>query len=187
MEKVKNLTSPSVMEIEKKSQESCSVEEDSRKSHPTNSIISEDLSNEIFKELPKSNAGAEGVRKIIPAKLNLPRANRMGSARKTSKNDQKGTYYKNTKYVSYDVMKKLSDGNLQRFNQNLNYELLESQGYNLKDGEFTFIRIMDHFHFRGEPIAKHYRCLVYTPNNDSMGLQDVSIEQWDSLPIAIKS
>jgi len=93
----------------------------------------------------------------------------------------KTTPNQNVKLVSFESLKGLSDYNVGRFNQNIDYQDLENNFKGLDEHHFEIIRVMDHFHFQGKPIPKHYRCLVRHPKNIGFRLQDVSIEQWNSM------
>lgn len=105
----------------------------------------------------------------------------MSILRKIRRSEKNTTPYQNVKYVSFDVIKNLSDQNLNRFNQNVDYASLEKNYNDLNENDFELIRVLDHYHFQGQPVPRHYRCMVRHPKVNDFLLQDVSILQWDSL------
>lgn len=93
----------------------------------------------------------------------------------------KTTPIKNVKLLSFEGIKKLSNENVGKFNRNVDYQELERNYNGLDEYNFELIRVMDHNHFQGKPIQKHYRCLIIHPKIKESFIQDVSIHQWDSL------
>ena len=86
------------------------------------------------------------------------------------------------KQITFSELHRLSTENIERFNQNIWTEKLLEEFPEIKDKILVVEILIEHYHYRGEPIEKHYRTQVVGSDYvDSILLQDMSIEQWDNL------
>jgi hypothetical protein len=83
--------------------------------------------------------------------------------------------------ITFRKLKKISNRNHGRYNRNIDTELLEEHFPNIKNKVFRIENVMEHHHFRGELVDKHYRCIVHIPEVDQLLFQDVSEGQWGGL------
>lgn len=97
-------------------------------------------------------------------------------------NNQRSTVASNEKLISFDLLHELSHENYGRFNQNVNTEYLLDDYPELKGSKLPIKKVLDHYHFRGEPTEHHYRCVVFIQCASVNVLQDMSIKQWNSIP-----
>lgn len=110
------------------------------------------------------------------------------SKNKTKKNrmvnnsNQRSTVTSNVKLISFDLLHELSHENYGRFNQNVNTEYLLGRYPELKGSNLQIKKVLDHYHFRGEPTEHHYRCVIFIQCASDIALQDMSINQWNSIP-----
>lgn len=85
------------------------------------------------------------------------------------------------KEISFDDLKRISDENFGKFNRSIDLEEIESEFPSIRNSVFKITKIMEHFHFMGEPTEKHYRCRVTHQMFPEVLYQDVSINQWETI------
>ena len=101
---------------------------------------------------------------------------------KMKNSNQRSTVTSNVKLISFDLLHELSHENYDRFNQNVWTEKLLEDYPNIQKSKVVIKKVLDHHDFMGNSTEHHYRCIVYIQNHSEFLLQDLSIEQWNSIP-----
>lgn len=101
---------------------------------------------------------------------------------KMKNSNQRSTVTSNVKLISFDLLHELSHENYGRFNRNVWTEKLLEDYPNIQKSKVVIKKVLDHHDFMGNSTEHHYRCIVYIQNHSEFLLQDLSIEQWNSIP-----
>lgn len=102
--------------------------------------------------------------------------------KKNGKVNYSNLHSTNVKVISFDLLEKFSHENDGRYNRNVLTEKVEETIPSIRYKLIPIEKIIDHHHFQGKPVELHYRCYVYLPSPCNYVLQDLSIEQWESIP-----
>jgi hypothetical protein len=108
--------------------------------------------------------------------------NKTKKNRKVKNSNQRSTGTSNVKLISFELLDKLSNENYGRYNQNVWTEKILEKFPMLRESKVILKKVLDHHDFMGNSTEHHYRCIVYIQNHSEFLLQDVSIEQWNSIP-----
>ena len=85
------------------------------------------------------------------------------------------------KIASVRSVVSFTEQNMKSFNTNIDWEEL-SKDFDVQGLSCLIQPILIHQHHKGKIIFPHIRCLVQVENIPLLLLQDLTIEQWTSLP-----
>lgn len=85
------------------------------------------------------------------------------------------------KIVPVRTVISFTEQNQNSFNSNIDWEEL-SKDFNVEGLSCLIQPLLIHQHHKGKIILPHFRCLVQIENIPLLLLQDLSFEQWTSLP-----
>ena len=106
------------------------------------------------------------------------KSNRNGMVKNSNQHSNKST---TVKLIPFELLHEYSVENQYRFNRNVYTEKLLELFPLIKSTTLVINKLMEHNHFRGKLTELHYRCLISIPYDGSIGFQDLSVEQWESL------